>query len=163
MARPFLAKSTTSDVNLFTRHTDDAFGQLDRLVSSSTAFDMQEFSQRYTLDVALDSFFGIRDSGTLRDPLRLPGSEMEKEKVADYDINAITGDISTNRAAMLAATHAMDESADVTILRARQGILWPLIEFRYQITASIEFTYRTFLGPTSKKSRDASCGNGLAQ
>jgi len=112
------------------------------LLSPACALDVQDLSQRYTLDVALDSFFGIGDVGTMRDPLARPegwgaeeekdvacGDEKEDEGTENEDAHE-DADIATNRSAIKAFAHAMEHAADVTILRARQGVLWPLIEFR---------------------------------
>ncbi|KAF8581493.1 cytochrome P450 [Ramaria rubella] len=157
MTRPFLAKSRTSDIKLFARHTDDAIAHLERLAAAgrpdvsvtatpASALDIQELSQRYTLDIALDSFFGIDNVRTMLDPLSRPGSTEEKDGSHHVaEAYSTDDDLATSSAEIKTFARAMEQAADTTILRARQGVLWPLIEFKTDKTASLAATMRPWI------------------
>ncbi|GJJ15754.1 hypothetical protein Clacol_010032 [Clathrus columnatus] len=110
MIRPYLSKNLTADIPLFERHLQTVLSTLDNASSNGAPIDVQALAHAYTLDLALEAFFGMNVISM------------------NQNDNDILSNSSTSSSAIKGFAHAMEQAAQITILRARRGSLWRIFE-----------------------------------
>ncbi|KAF4600440.1 hypothetical protein EYR38_005067 [Pleurotus pulmonarius] len=120
MTRPFFSKDRISHFDVFDRHADDALNQTKARLADGYPIDFQDMVSRFTLDSATEFLFG-QDVRSLSAGLPYPSSSPL----------SITSSNDSHPANVFAA--AFIEGQNVTSLRTRYGINWPLFEWNDRV------------------------------
>ncbi|KAF9488012.1 cytochrome P450 monooxygenase pc-2 [Pleurotus eryngii] len=120
MTRPFFSKDRISDFDVFGRHADDALTQTKARLAAGYPIDFQDMVSRFTLDSATEFLFG-QDVRSLSAGLPYPSSSPL----------SITSSNDSHPANVFAT--AFTEGQNVTSLRQRYGINWPLFEWNDRV------------------------------